>query len=55
MNAYRAADVSVHPSVRLYLGIVELENSWMVLDEIWCGRYVTADYPKTVFSVFYVR
>jgi hypothetical protein len=46
MNAYRAGHVclSVCPSVRM----IQLENRWTDLDEIWYGRYATEDYPKII-------
>jgi hypothetical protein len=40
--AYRAGDICV--SVRM----IQLENRWANLDEIWYGRYAIGDYPKIV-------
>jgi hypothetical protein len=50
MNAYRAGHVClfVRPSVRM----VQLENSWTDLDEIWYGDYAIGDYPKIVLLNF---
>jgi hypothetical protein len=40
MNAHRSG----HLSVRM----IQLENRWTDLDEIWYGRYATGDYLKIV-------
>jgi hypothetical protein len=44
MNAYRAGhvDLSVH--------MIQLENCWMDLDEIWYGSYTIGDYPSHTFQ-----
>jgi hypothetical protein len=38
----------VHLSVRM----IQLENRWTDLNEIWYGRYATGDYPKMIFFNF---
>jgi hypothetical protein len=49
MNAYRVGHVCL--SIRM----IQLENHWMDLDEIWYGRYAIGDYPKLYFTIFYNR
>jgi hypothetical protein len=46
MNAYRAGHVCL--SVRM----IQLDNRWTDVDEIWYGRYATGDYPKIVLFNF---
>jgi hypothetical protein len=46
MNEYRAGHVCL--SVRM----IQLENSWTDLDEIWYGRYAIGDYPKIILFNF---
>jgi hypothetical protein len=43
-NAYRAGHVclSVH--------MIQLENHWMDLDEIWYGHYAIGVYPEIVLA-----
>jgi hypothetical protein len=54
MNAYRAGHVclSVRLSVRLSIRMIQFENHWTDLDELWYGRYVIGDYPKIVHYNF---
>jgi hypothetical protein len=40
--------ISVCPSVRM----IQLENSWTDLDEIWYAGCVIGDYPKTALFYF---
>jgi hypothetical protein len=49
MNAYRAGHVCL--SVRM----IQLENHWTDLDEIWYGRYAIGDTLKSYLSIFYNR
>jgi hypothetical protein len=44
MNTYRAGHVCL--SVRM----IQLENYWFNLDEIWCGCYATGDYQYHTFQ-----
>jgi hypothetical protein len=41
--------LSVYQSVHM----IQLENSWTDLDEIWHGRYAIGDSLKSYFSIFY--
>jgi hypothetical protein len=46
MNAHRAGHVCL--SVRM----IQLENRWTDLDEIWYGYYAIGDYPEIVLLSF---
>jgi hypothetical protein len=35
-------------SVRLFVRMIQPENRWADLDEIWYGRYTIGVYPKIV-------
>jgi hypothetical protein len=46
VKAYRAGHVC------LFVCMIQLENRWMDLDEIWYGHYAIGDYPKIVLFNF---
>jgi hypothetical protein len=46
MNAHRAGLLC------LYIRIIQLENRWQDLDEIWYGQYVFGKHPKIVLFNF---
>jgi hypothetical protein len=50
MNAHRAGHVCL--SFRLSARMIQLENSWTDLGEIWYGRYAIGNHPKIVLCNF---
>jgi hypothetical protein len=47
IHAYRAGHAH-RPLVRLSVRMLQPENRWADLDEIWYGRYTIGVYPKIV-------
>lgn len=51
MNACRSA-MSVRPCIRISVLMIQLQNHWTDLDEIWYGLYIIGVYPKIVVLNF---
>jgi hypothetical protein len=51
MNACRSA-MSVCPCIRMSVLMIQLQNHWTDLDEIWYGLYIIGVYPKIVVLNF---
>jgi hypothetical protein len=54
MNTYKAGHVCLSDHLQVHM--IQLENRWTDLDQIWYGRYAVEVYPKIVFfSISYNR
>jgi hypothetical protein len=47
-------EMNAHKADHFYLSvrIIQLDNRWTDLDEIWYGRFAIRDYPKIVLFNF---